>query len=104
MIHPPKVGPMTGATTTPTPYTAIAVPCWRGGKLSSKIDWARGCMPPPPTPCRMRATISIGMLTAMPHSSDAPANTRMEIINRRLRPIRRVIHPAAGSMMALETR
>ena len=61
-------------------------------------------MPPPPIPCRIRATISIGILMAIPHSREAPVNTRIEIINRRLRPMRRVIHPAAGSMMALETR
>ena len=31
-------------------------------------------MPPPPTPCNTRATISMGMLMAMPQSKDAAVN------------------------------
>jgi hypothetical protein len=48
--------------------------------------------------------INIAMLTATPHRRDAQVNTAMEVINRRLRPIRRAIHPVAGSMIALETK
>ncbi len=104
MIHPPSVGPMTGATTMPTPYAAMALPCFSGGKLSSRMDCASGCMPPPPAPCRIRATISMGILSAMPHSMDAPVKARIESISSRLRPMRRAIQPEAGSMMAFETR
>ena len=68
------------------------------------MDCASGSMPPPPMPCKTLATISIGMLNAMPQSSEAAVKIRMERIRRRLRPMRRAIHPAAGSMMALETR
>ncbi len=68
------------------------------------MDCASGCMPPPPTPCSTRATISMGMLMAMPQSMDAAVNDRMESISRRLRPMRRAIQPEAGSMMAFETR
>ena len=68
------------------------------------MDCARGCIPPPPTPCRMRATISIGMLIAMQHSMEAPVKRMMDSISSRLRPIRRVIQPVAGNMMAFDTR
>ena len=95
---------MIGATMTPMPKAAIAVPCWRGGKLSSRMDCASGCIPPPPMPCRTRATISMGMVSATPQSSEAMVKIRMEIKSSFLRPIRRAIHPAAGSMMALATR
>ena len=104
MIHPPSVGPITGATTIPTPYTAIAVPCSRGGKLSSRIACASGSMPPPPMPCSTRARISIGMLMASPHSREATVNTMIDSISSRLRPIRPVIQLVAGSMIAFETR
>jgi hypothetical protein len=46
----------------------------------------------------------MGMVNAMPQSSEAAVNTTIESINSRLRPMRRAIHPAAGSMMAFETR
>jgi hypothetical protein len=46
----------------------------------------------------------MGMDIAMPHSSEAAVKMRMEVSSRRLRPMRRAIHPAAGSMMAFETR
>jgi len=104
VIQPPRVGPITGATTTPRPYTAMAVACLRGGKLSSRIAWDSGSMPPPPSPCRIRAAMSMGMLMARPHSMEAAVNTRMEISISRLRPILRAIQPVAGSMMALDTR
>ena len=68
------------------------------------MDWASGCIPPPPMPCRMRAAISMGMLTAMPHSSEATVKMRMEMSSSRVRPMRRAIQPAAGSMMAVATR
>ena len=55
-------------------------------------------------PCNTRATISMGMVNATPQSSEAAVKMRMEMISSRLRPMRRAIHPAAGSMMALETR
>jgi len=68
------------------------------------MDCASGCMPPPPAPCNTRATISMGMFNDMPQRIDAPVKARIEIINRRLRPMRRAIHPEAGNRMALETR
>ena len=55
-------------------------------------------------PCNTRATISMGMVNATPHSSEATVKMTIESSSSRLRPMRRAIHPAAGSMMALETR
>ena len=68
------------------------------------MDCASGCMPPPPAPCSTRARISMGMLSANPQNMEAAVKSRMEMISRRLRPMRREIHPDAGNMMALATR
>ena len=62
----------------------MAVPCCSGGKLSSRMDCASGCMPPPPTPCSTRATISMGMFRDMPQSMEAPVKARMESMQQAL--------------------
>ena len=55
MIQPPSTGPMIGATTTPMPKTAIAMPRLAGGKLSMRIACDKGCSAPPAAPCSTRA-------------------------------------------------
>ena len=42
VIQPPSVGPMMGATTTPMPYTAIAMPCFLREKLSTRMACEMG--------------------------------------------------------------
>ena len=86
MIQPPSVGPMMGATTTACANVAMAMPRFCGGKLSSMIACAMGTIAPPPTPCKMRARISIGRFHAMPHSTDASVNIPMHEMNTRFRP------------------
>jgi hypothetical protein len=58
VIHPPKVGPIAGASTTAIPYTANAMPRCLGGNVSARIACSLGCSPPPPTPCSTRKKIS----------------------------------------------
>src|ERR1700733_6303960 len=84
--QPPSVGPIIGATTIPKPYKALAVPRWLGGKLSSKIDWAKGCMAPPPKPCSTRAKIRMGMLAATPQTKEASVKIMVQPIKNLLRP------------------
>ena len=86
MIQPPSVGPMMGATITAMENVAIATPRLATGKLSSKIAWAMGTIAPPPKPCKMRAAISIGRFTAIPHNADAKMNIPMHEISTRFRP------------------
>ena len=62
------------------------MPRLASGKLSSKIAWAMGTIAPPPAPCKMRAKISIGRFTAMPHNADANMNMPMQEMNTRFRP------------------
>ena len=62
----------------PRPYMAMADPCCSGGKLFSNMDCASGCIPPPPIPCRMRATINIGRLAARPHNGPLLLKAAME--------------------------
>ena len=52
MSQPPRVGPNTGATTTPKPKAAMALPRFARGKLSRRMDWESGCNAPPPAPLR----------------------------------------------------
>ncbi len=86
MIQPPSVGPMMGATTTACANVAMAMPRFCGGKLSSIIACAIGTMAPPPAPCKIRAIISIGRFTAMPHKADESVNIAMQEMKTRFRP------------------
>ena len=49
---------MTGATTTPMPKMAMAMPCFSRGKLSTRMACDTGCSAPPPRPCSTRKKIS----------------------------------------------
>jgi len=46
----------------------------------------------------------MGMVNAMPQSSEAAVNTTIESNQQPFAPMRRASIPAAGSMMAFETR
>jgi len=91
---------MTGATTMPRPNKAVAVPRWVGGKLSNRMAWASGCMAPPPKPCKIRETTSIGMEVATPQVSDAKVNNTVQVTRNRLRPKKLESHALAGRMTA----
>lgn len=41
---------------------------------------------PPPIPCSPRASTSISMSFAIPHSTDAPVNTTIDTMTNGLRP------------------
>src|ERR1700723_3117333 len=102
VIQPPSVGPMMGATTTPIPYTAIAMPCLLRGKLSTRMAWEIGCRPPPPAPCRTRKKMSRKRLGARPHRNELMVKMTTQPMNSRFRPNSMESQPVSGSTMAFE--
>ena len=71
---------MTGATTTPMPKIAMAMPCFSRGKLSTRMACETGCSAPPPSPCRTRKKISTPSEGAMPHKKELNVNSATQII------------------------
>jgi len=104
VIHPPRIGPTIGATITPTPKSAMAMPCSFTGKVSSKIACDKGCMPPPPKPCKTRKNIKLERFQALPQKKELMVKSETE--NRRyfLRPKNRASHPVIGITIAFDTR
>src|SRR3990170_4331718 len=88
-------GPAIGPNMMPMPKMAIAIPCSRGGNVSSRIAWERGWSAPPPIPWRTRKKTSIPRLVADPHIRDATVNRRMEKRRYRFRPKVRARHRPA---------
>ncbi len=95
---------MIGATTTPSPKVAMAIPRLAGGKLSIRIDCDSGCKAPPAAPWRMRAKISIPSVVAAPQAAEASVNKPMQAMRNRFRPKKLLSQPVIGSTMAFETR
>ena len=95
---------MTGATTTPSPKSALAAPCLLGGKLSIRMACEMGASPPPPRPWMMRMVSSMGKLTESPQSRDARVKTKMQASRKRLRWKRLPSQAVSGSTTALEIR
>ena len=85
--QPPRVGPSTGATTTPRANTAIASPRFSGGKLSVKI-----------------ASRIMIRLVAAPHAKDEAMKMIMLTIRKRLRPNFIENQALAGNTTALDSR
>ncbi len=76
---PPSVGPMAGATTTPSPYMPIAVPIRAGGTIwKSSVIVATGSTPPG-IACRTRKAIMLSRFQARPQSPDPTANPTIEM-------------------------
>ena len=63
------------ATPAVAPHTLIATPRRSGGKMRVIVDRVCGVSSAAPMPCTTRAAISISMLPARPHHSDAAVNT-----------------------------
>ena len=103
-MKPPRVGPRIGATMIPMAKTAMAAPRRAGGKLSRRTAWAIGWSAPPPTPCTMRATMSMPRPVAAPQAADAAVKVRIEMMRMRLRPKVPASQPVVGRTMALATR
>ena len=77
---------MIGATTTPMPKTAIAMPRLAGGKLSMRIACDKGCSAPPAAPCTTRAKTRKPSVVAAPQAAEASVKKAMQAIRNRFRP------------------
>src|SRR5262245_51360905 len=88
----------------PRPHTAIAMPRWRGGKISQSTAIAIGITGPPPRPCRMRIATRNSTDGAMPERNELMMNTVVHTRKSRRRPRRAVSQPVAGSTMAFAAR
>src|SRR5580698_797478 len=97
VIQPPRVGPIAGAVTTATPYTANAMPRLAGGKVSARMACSLGCRPPPPAPCSTRQMISVAKFGASPHRKELMVNSATQLMMEESQPLK-------GRTMALETR
>ena len=83
---PPMIGPpIPAAVHTPEKY-AWYWPRSRGVTMSEITVCTMGRMPPPPRPCRPRATISIGMFGATAHSTEPRMNSDIAAMIMALRP------------------
>jgi hypothetical protein len=78
---PPSSGPHTRPSPSRTAAIAlppVAPPSPRSARSADR--WPMTTMvtlisPPPPSPCRVRKTMSSGMLCAIPHSTEPATNT-----------------------------
>jgi hypothetical protein len=68
--QPPRIGPMAGAMTMVSPYSAKACGRMRNGNVSAKIDCSTGARPPPPTPCMTRQKIICCSVPAVAHIAE----------------------------------
>ena len=59
VIRPPTSGPIASASAETPTQMPIAVPRWRGGKVTVMIESVAGFISAAPTPCTTRAAISI---------------------------------------------
>ncbi len=97
---PPSSGPMATARPVTAPQAPNAAPrsLPRKASASSASDTAN--MIAPPTPCKARESWSISVLTAKPHSTDAPVNTTRPISHSRRRPYMSARLPAVSKNAA----
>ena len=63
-----------------------------------------GCKPPPPAPWIANAHSSAGRVGAAPQNKEAKVKSAMQIMKKRLRPMRLESHPVMGRTTALATR
>src|SRR3954452_14628100 len=66
------------------------------GKLRSRTSLPTGVIIAPPNPCTTRIAISIGRLSAIPHSAEPPAKISTAAQNTRRDPKRSAIQPLTG--------
>src|SRR5487761_2031661 len=94
---------MMGATITPMLQIAIALPRCSPGKTCSMMDCDNGTSAAPNTPCRKRNSTICARLVAMPHKAEVMTKPAMLISRNRFWPIRSVMKPVSGMMMAAIT-
>jgi hypothetical protein len=59
---------------------AMAMPCWRGGKVSRRMDWDMGCNDPPAKPCMTLKITRLWMFQAKPQKKELRVKRATEMI------------------------
>ncbi len=84
--EPADEGPIASARAEMPAQIPIAVPRCRGGKVAAMIESVAGFISAAPTPCAMRAAISMSPLVASPQPSDARVKMAIPMTKRSRRP------------------
>ena len=88
VITPPTSGPIASASAEIPAQMPIAVPRWRGGKVTVMIERVAGFISAAPSPWTTRAAISRFALPARPQASDEPVKMMRPATKIRRRPSR----------------
>ena len=92
-MRPPTSGPIASASAETPAQTPIAIPRWRGGKVTVMIESVEGFIIAAPTPCTTRKAIRMPALPARPQPSDDSVKTARPITNTSRRPNRSASFP-----------
>ena len=84
--RPPISGPSASASAEVPAQIPIAVPRWRGGNVTAMIDSVAGFISAAPTPCAMRAAMSVSPLEARPQAREARVKIVMPVTKTSRRP------------------
>ena len=82
----------------------MAMPCWAGGKASSRMDWLRGWSPPPPIPWMILKTIRLVRLQAEPQRKELAVKRVIDPMRYFFLPKNLLSQPVMGITIALDTR
>jgi hypothetical protein len=86
VTSPPISGPMASAIAETPAQIPIAMPRWCGGKVAEMIERVAGIISAAPTPCTVRAPISVSPEVASPQASDERVKIASPIRKTRRRP------------------
>ena len=74
---PPMLGPMAGASTTPTPNNPLARPCSSDAKARKMMMAGMGCTTPAAKPSATRAAMTSAKSLAKPPTTPPPSSSHM---------------------------
>ena len=100
VMSPPMSGPMARAIAETPAQMPIAMPRWCGGKVAEMIESVAGSISAAPTPCAVRAPISVSPEVARPQMSDESVKTTRPIRKTRLRPKKSASFPPVSMSTA----
>ena len=76
VTRPPKVGPMIGPITPPTPHIMMMKGCWLRWNEDSRMVWPIGKIGAPNAPCTTRNASSPSSESTRPHSTEVSGEAR----------------------------
>jgi hypothetical protein len=102
-IHPPRIGPSTGATRVVMAHSAMAAGARSLGKIRVSKVCDKGIRQPPASPCMMRPNTSMLSDPEKPHKAEKIPNNIMAVVNTRTAPNRAASQPVSGTTIASAT-